>query len=230
MAKQLVLNLPTREALGRDAFFVAPSNAVALATLDGADLWPSGKLALVGPAGAGKTHLAHVWAGDRGAVILTPDRLARADIPTLAARHFVVVEDADTLPALPDVAGAEEALFHLHNLVLAEGGRLLVTASTPPNRWRLGLPDLASRMQGTSVVRIAPPDDMLLSAMLVKQFEDRQLVVSRSLIGWLVKRMERSAASARDLVERLDREALREGRPVTRALAARLLGDDEEEE
>ncbi|WP_417267336.1 chromosomal replication initiator DnaA [Celeribacter baekdonensis] len=223
MAEQLTLDLPAREALGRDAFFVAPSNMLALATLDAADTWPSGKLVLIGPAGAGKTHMAQVWAKDRDAVVLAPSTLAEADIPALAARKCVVIEDVDRLSDLPNARATEEALFHLHNLTLAEGGRLLLTARTAPNRWTLTLPDLASRMQGTPVAQIEPPDDMLLTVLLVKQFEDRQLIVPEALITWLVKRMERSAAAVRDIVEALDREALRAGKPISRALAARIL-------
>lgn len=227
MSKQLILDLPTRQALGRDAFFVTDANAVALATLDAADTWPSGKLALVGPKGAGKTHLAHVWASERGAVIVPVADLTTADIPALAQRRFVVIEDADTLPDLPDPEAAERALFHLHNLTLAEGGRLLLTAQTAPNRWALTLPDLASRMQGTPVAQIDPPDDLLLMAMLVKQFDDRQIAITQPLIDWLVKRMERSPEAARDIVAQLDREALREGKPISRAFAARILRQDD---
>ncbi|WP_460274967.1 P-loop NTPase family protein [Celeribacter sp. ULVN23_4] len=222
MAEQLILDLPVRQVLGRDAFFVSPSNAVAMATLDAVDNWPSGKLVLVGPMGAGKTHMAHVWASDHNAVILSYDALTTADIPALAAQRFVVIEDADRIPSLPEPRQAEEALFHLHNLTLAEGGRLLLTAQTAPNHWQLGLPDLASRMQGTTVARIEAPDDMLLTAMLVKQFDDRQIAVPNALIPWLVKRMERSAAAARSLVETLDDAALRSGKPISRGLAAQF--------
>lgn len=227
MAEQLILDLPVRQALGRDAFFVSPSNAVAMATLDAVDVWPSGKLVLVGPKGAGKTHMAHVWASDHAAVIIPAEALVEADIPALAARRFVVVEDADRLPALPDPRAAEEALFHLHNLTLAEGGRLLLTAQSAPNHWTLFLPDLASRMQGTTVARIEAPDDKLLAAMLVKQFDDRQIAVPGALILWLVKRMERSAEAARRMVETLDEAALRSGKPISRSLAAQFFPKDD---
>lgn len=226
MAEQLTFDLPSREALGRDAFFVSPANAVALASVDQTEFWPSGKLALIGPAGAGKTHLAHVWASDHDAIIVPGDSLAAADIPALAQRKYVAVEDADRLAARATPAGTEEALFHLHNLLLAEGGRLLITARTAPNHWPLKLPDLASRLQGTSVVTLDAPDDALLGAILYKQFEDRQIAVPATLIPWLIKRMERSAEAAQLTVQRLDKIALREGKPITRTLAAQVLATD----
>ncbi|WP_417243004.1 chromosomal replication initiator DnaA [Celeribacter sp.] len=223
MPHQLTFDLPTREALGRDAFFVAPSNRLAVATLENVAMWPSGKLALIGPKGSGKTHLAHVWAIEQNAVIVPASALTTVNVPAIAAQRHVVVEDADTLPTLPDAAAAQEALFHLHNLTLAEGGRLLITATHAPNHWALTLPDLASRMEGTAVARIEEPDDALLSAMLIKHFEDHQIAVSHTLIPYLVKRIERSAAAVRDIVDALDAASLRSRKPVSQKLAAQVL-------
>lgn len=219
--KQLAFELPVRPALGRDDFFVSASNAAAVAMLDGWANWPNGKLALVGPSGAGKTHLAQVWAGETGAVVVQATALRDGDVPGLAARKSVVVEDVQDLgPELPE---ASTALFHLHNLLLAEGGRLLLTGDSPPASWRIALPDLASRMQGTAIIRIEAPDDELLSAMLLKLFGDRQLAVSPALIGWLVPRMPRSHAAAARLVAELDRHALAAGGRITRELARSVL-------
>ena len=72
---------------------------------------------------------------------------------------------------------------------------------------------------------LAPPDDALLRAVLVKLFADRQLAVDESLVAYLATRIERSFAAARAAVAALDQEALRQQRPVTRALAAELLRD-----
>jgi len=184
--------------------------------------WPAAKLALIGPAGAGKTHLAHVWAAHAAAAIVAAEDLAGADIADLAARGRVVVEDADRVAG---DARLETMLFHLHNLTLQGGGRLLLTSRMAPNRWPLALPDLASRMQATPIATLGEPDDPLLSAVLVKLFADRQIAVPPALINYLVRRMERSLAAASALVDRLDAHALAEGRAVTRALAAELLDD-----
>jgi chromosomal replication initiation ATPase DnaA len=215
VARQLTFDLPARPALGRADFFVAPANADAVAAVSAWRGWPLGKLALIGPEGAGKTHLARVWAAESGAV-----PIMLAEQPRLPGGSNAVVEDIDRLAG---DAGAEEALFHLHNDLLAQGGRLLMTGRTPPTLWRIALPDLASRMQATTVARIAAPDDALLAAILIKHFADRQLIAPRDLVPWLLPRMPRSFAAAADLVARLDAEALAEGRAVTRALAQRIL-------
>lgn len=219
MPRQLTFDLPVRPALGREDFFVSPANSLAVRVLEDEADWPGGKMVLIGPEGAGKTHLAHVWAAG-GAEIVTGSALGGSDIARIARARRVAVEDADRIGGRNP---AERALFHLHNLVLAEGGRLLITARTPPTRWRLALPDLASRMEASGTTHIELPDDTLLGAVLVKLFADRQLAVPAPLVPWLVARMDRSLAFARLLVETLDREALSEGRAVTRPLAVRVL-------
>ncbi len=221
MPRQLALDLPTKTALGREDFFVAPANAMAVAAVEGWREWPQRKLLLAGPPGAGKTHLAHVWAGEAGAAVISAARLRRADVAALVKDSpRLAVEDGEAVAGNRE---AEAALFHLHNLILAEGGHLLLTAAVPPAEWGLTLPDLASRLQGTPLARLEAPDDALLSAVLLKLFADRQLAVDPGLIGYLLPRMERSFDAARRLVEALDREALARRRPITRNLAAAVL-------
>jgi chromosomal replication initiation ATPase DnaA len=104
---------------------------------------------------------------------------------------------------------------------------MLVTALAAPSGWTLKVPDLASRLRALPVVELGPPDDAQLRAVLVKLFADRQLAVDESLLTYLVSRIDRSFAAAREAVERLDNEALRQGRPVTRVLAAEALRGSE---
>ncbi|OUS20695.1 chromosomal replication initiator DnaA [Rhodobacterales bacterium 59_46_T64] len=221
MTRQLSFDLPSVAALGREDFFVSPANAVAVAMIDAWQTWAGRKLALIGPEGSGKTHLVHVWAEAAGAQITAASDLAGADIPALAHGH-IAIED---IHEIAGNAGAEEALFHLHNLVLAEGHSLLVTADRPAQQWGLSLPDLASRMQGTPAAILERPDDRLLAALVMKLFADRQLSPSPKTISYLATHMDRSFAAARQIVAEIDAAALAENRPITRGLAARILSE-----
>ncbi len=221
MARQLIFDLPVRPALGREDFFVSSANAVAVAAIEGWHNWPERKMVLVGELGSGKSHLAQVWSGLAGAEVLSAEELAGIDIPALAAGGgSLAVEDVNRVAGQ---AEPEEALFHLHNLLLAEGGTLLLTADTPPLQWPLTLADLASRMQATSVVMLERPDDDLLRAVLLKLFADRQLSVQPQIVDYLVTRMDRSLADAGKLVAEIDRAALSQSRAITRSLAASVL-------
>jgi DnaA regulatory inactivator Hda len=222
--RQLALDLPARPALGRAEFYVAAPNRLALAQIDRWPDWPDGKLAVVGPPASGKTHLAHVWAARAAAQIVPAAALPAFDLERVADDSAVAVEDADTISALGlEAARAEEALFHLHNRLALGGGTLMVTGAGRPATWRLKLPDLASRLRACVVAELAPPDDALLAAILVKLFSDRQLEVSPEVIDYLLPRIERTFAGAQAVVTRLDRMALARRRQVTVRLAAELL-------
>lgn len=214
--RQLSLDLGRRPALDRDAFLVAPSNASALAMVETWPTWPLGKLVLCGPAGAGKTHLAHVWAELTGATILAASDLAAGPPPAGAT----VIEDIDRIAGDP---AREEAVFHAHNAVLAGGDPLLLTGRAAPNHWALGLPDLASRMAACTVARLDDPDDALLAGVMVKLFADRHIRADPRLVAYLLTRIDRSIAAAEDVVDRLDAQALARRRPVTHRFAAEIL-------
>lgn len=219
MIRQLIFDLPPQSNLRREDFVVTPANLLPLAQIDDWHDWPGGRLLLTGPSGSGKTHLAAIWAKAAGAPVLPAADLAGADLPALAAKGAVAVEDADRLAG---DTGAETALFHLYNLLTGQG-TLLVTAATPPRDWGLTLPDLLSRLQAMPLVRLDPPDDALLSAVLVKLFADRQLAPAPALIPWLIARMPRSIDAARALVAELDARALATGRAISSRLAAEIL-------
>ncbi len=215
--RQLALALPHAESFARDDFLTGTSNADALATIERWPDWADRVLALTGPEGAGKSHLAAIWAEKAGARRVSARALGETDLLGSLATGALVVEDASA-------ALDERALFHLLNLVREEDGYLLLTARSAPATWGVALPDLASRLRALPVVTVSAPDDALLRAVMVKLFADRQLSVDENLIAYLATRIERSFAAAREAVAQLDREALRQKRGVTRALAAELLG------
>lgn len=220
MAEQLSFDLPAKTALDRADFFVSPANSVAVAMIDATPDWPDRKLVLSGPAGSGKTHLTHVWANQTGARIVAATDLPQADIAGVATGP-VAVED------VPQIAGdmtAQDALFHLHNLMFAHGQALLMTGRGAPAHWNIGLPDLKSRITAANHAALELPDDRLLAAVLVKLFADRQITPRADVVPYLISRIERSFDAAARIVEHLDRVALSERQNLSRALAARLLG------
>jgi len=212
MARQLRLSLGREGPPSFDEFVRGPSNAAATAAVDAWPAWPGGCLALVGPEGVGKSHLARAWAAAAGAMTADPEQL---DVEFAAGRP-VLLEDADRAPA-------GETLFHLINLAAREGGGLLVTARTRPAAWATVLPDLRSRLNAFPMVEIAPPDDSVLEGVLRRFFRDRHIRPPEEVYPYLLARMPRSIPDAAAIVQQLD-EAGDEGfRPVTRVLARQIL-------
>jgi len=207
-----------REPVAAAAVFVrGDCNQLAAQALDH---WPAtgdAILALVGPEGAGKSHLAGEWAERVGAIGFSGAEASSADWPDLEGRP-ILLDDADRAD--------DDTLFHLMNLAGAPGGALLMVSREPPSRWAADLPDLRSRLNAARVVRVEAPDDTVLAAALRRFFDERAITPGDELIAYLVLRIERSIPAARALVARLDAEA--GGRKLNRALARELLGADED--
>ncbi len=215
--RQLAFALPHAESLTRDNFLEGPANASGLALVDSWPEWPNRVMLMVGPEGSGKSHLAAIWADEAGARSTMARALTAATVPGALATGALVVEDLKT----PDFD--ERALFHMLNLAREDGAFVLITARAPPSAFQVELRDLRSRLRAVPSVSLHPPDDQLFRALIVKLCADRQLTVDEAVVSYLATRIERSYAAARRAVEFLDFEALRLGRPVTRALAAELL-------
>jgi chromosomal replication initiation ATPase DnaA len=219
--RQLALALDHTESYARDDFLSGSGNAVALALIESWPDWPANAVALVGPEGSGKSHLASIWAAASGARTTSGRALRQNDLLSELATGALVVEEA--------VVADERALFHLLNLAREEDAFLLLTARTAPTLWPVAIADLASRLRALPVVTLQAPDDAMLRGVIIKLAADRQLALDEGVVRYLLSHIERSFAAARAAVIALDNEALRRGRPVTRTLAAELFRDNAEE-
>lgn len=211
---QLPLGLPTNIGRGAEDLIVSPVNKDAVSFINSWPDWPVPIVILAGPVGAGKSHLASVWASMAEAIQLpASDQLT---LPAQAGAN-VVVEDIG--------AGNfnETALFHLINEVRAHGGNLLLTSRTWPGNWGMQLPDLTSRMKLARLIELNEPDDELLQGVMAKLFADLQIEVDGPVIEYMVLRMERSLASAQQLVTTLDSLSMAQKRAITKPLAAQAL-------
>lgn len=203
--------------MGADDFLVSTCNSIAVELVDAWPDWSQPVYMIEGPAGSGKTHLAHVWQHKTGASILGAGELSPAAIATFELDRGVILEDLDREKF------DEQALFHLLNLARVQGFNVLLTSRVPPGRLDVYLPDLVSRLRALPVAKIGVADDALLSAVLLKHFSDRQLNVEPHVIKFLTRRMIRSMEAVYGLVAALDKAALASGKKITRQFAAEVL-------
>ncbi|MFC3693779.1 DnaA ATPase domain-containing protein [Chenggangzhangella methanolivorans] len=220
--RQYPLALPVEHRFGAEDYFVAGPNHAAHALVTSWPRWPDRILLLAGPEGAGKSHLASIWAATAEAAAASSAADALDALRAMPERP-ILLDDCDA-------PGADEtALFHLLNAVREARGELLLTArSTPTPTWPR-LADLASRLRAVPVARLEPADDQMVAAVLVKLIDDRQLRVEADVVEFLALRADRSIGAVRALVEALDRESLARGRAVGRGLAADVIARMQEE-
>ncbi len=216
-SRQLTFRWPHSPSFAREDFLPAPSNLEALKAIQLWPNWAGRMLMLVGPEGAGKSHLGAIWARAAGATSLTGEELDEQSLEACAGASAVLIDDADR------ASGAEALFFHLINAGLQNNVWLLLTSRTAPDAWGLNTPDLLSRLRLAPIASLAAPDIELTEAVLFKLFSDRQLQVEAHVIAYIALRIERSLGAARELVEMLDNEALTQGQRITRTMASDAL-------
>jgi chromosomal replication initiation ATPase DnaA len=221
VGRQLRLDLEQAPSYRREDFIVSAADAAAVAAIEAWPNWLGGAVALVGPVGSGKTHLACAWASAVDGVFVSDVAAQLLPLSELAGRP-VVIDDADRVD--------DETLFHLINMAASDGGGLLLTSRTRPVAWSCTLPDLRSRLNALRVVELHEPDDVVLRGVLDRFFRRRLIVPPVDVLDYLVRRIERSIPKAQEVVARIDDTASAEGRGVTIAVARKVLEDESDED
>lgn len=175
---QFDLPLPKPVSARPEEFLVGPSNARAVHAIEHWGAWPVMTALLVGPRKSGRSLLARLFVAESGGTM---------------------IDDAERV--------AETELFHAWNRAQGERRPLLIVADAMPPEWAVRLADLRSRLAASPMLRIEPPDDMLVGDLLRYLFERRELDIRPDLLAWLGKRVERTHLAVLRVVDRLEEEA-----------------------
>ncbi len=199
-----------------DTLVVSDANRDAARLLTEWQTWPSGGLALIGPKGSGKTHLALAWALEVGARQLEPE--SGSDAAAAAFRDGagrLLIEDAETAD--------EAALWRVLDMARAGGGAVLLTGVKAPREWAVELPDLRSRLAALPVARLKEPDEALMDVVLRRICREQFIQLSDDAAQYLVRRLPRTFAAAQACAAALDAELVRGAKPVSLAIAKKAL-------
>ncbi|MBY0563251.1 MAG: hypothetical protein K2P58_03610 [Hyphomonadaceae bacterium] len=200
-----------------ETLVVAAANRDAARLLTAWRDWPQGVLALIGPQGSGKSHIATAWAVEVGARQLS----ASAGAPDVAAAFAdaggrLVLDDADR--------GMDQAaLWRLLDLARTQRGAVLLTSAKPPSSWPADIPDLRSRLAALPVARLGEPDEALMEVILRRICREQFILLSDDAAKYLAQRLPRTFAAARHWAEALDEDLARGAKPVSLASARRAL-------
>ena len=175
--RQLTLRWPHQTSFAREDFLPAPSNREALRAIELWPDWAGRMLVLVGPDGAGKSHLGTLWAGRRR------DHAPERRWTRGASRPALKPGVADRRRRPRQASGS--AFFPPDERRAPERQWLLMTSRAPPDAWGLNTPDLLSRLRLAPVAWLETPDIELTEAVLFKLFSDRQLQVEPHVVAYI---------------------------------------------
>jgi chromosomal replication initiation ATPase DnaA len=200
-----------------DTLVVAEANRDAARLLTEWRAWPGGALALTGPPGSGKTHLAVAWALETGARQVSP-RATPEDAASIfrEAGGRVLVDEADR--------EADEAmLWRVLDLARTADGAVLLVGSKVPNQWPTTIADLRSRLASLPVARLGEPDEALMEVVLRRVCREQFIQLSDDAARYLAQRLPRTFAAAHSLAAALDADLVKGAKPVALPAARRAL-------
>ena len=217
---QLIIDLPTREALGREDFLVNSRNEDAVCFIDN---FPNQKInsgILIGSRGSGKTHLVNVLCSNLGRKkwsFLNPKNENIYDI--FSINDLVIIEDINNFNSKED----EDFLFHSINLSKELNKALLLTSSRKISKLDFKTLDLVSRLDAMQAAFIEEPDDMLMEALIIKLFNDRQIIIKPNIVNFLMQRIERSYLGVAEIIDLIDKVSLSRKKSVSISLIKGLI-------
>ena len=206
MSDQLILKFPEHRAYKKEDFYVSPSNEEAFDFIKSWPKWIKRILNIFGPSGSGKSHLASILKSKTKCLEILPKDLNENIISTFKTKEVLIIENFNE--KIP-----EQLLFSLWNIALQDNKYFLINSIKPISSYKFKLPDLVSRTKSSLSIGIKLPSDDLISAIIVKNFSDKQIIVEEKHIDYIIKRIDRSYEKISQFILTLDRYSLKKGSP-----------------
>ena len=216
MSDQLILKFPEHRAYKREDFYVSPSNQEAYDFINNWPKWIKRIVNIFGPSGSGKSHLSSILKTKTKCLEISANELNEDIIFEFKTKEVLIIENFNEKIS-------EELLFSLWNIALQDNKYFLINSIKPISSYKFKLPDLTSRIKSSLNIGIKLPSDDLISAIIAKNFSDKQIMVEEKHIDYIIKRIDRSYEKISQFILTLDRYSLKKGSPFGLKLIKEVL-------
>ena len=199
---QLLLNFEYKQNFTDEDFYVSDSNYFAFNLINSWPKWEKNILNLCGEKYSGKTHLTNIFLKKFKGIKINAQSLKDENFKDLKAYENIIIENLDHNIN-------EKLIYSLFNIIDQDNKYLLVNSLIPINEIDFKLRDLRSRTKNCLIANIEKPDDELMFALILKNFSDRQIVIDKKLINYIIKRVERSYGKIFEFIYKIDEISLK---------------------
>ena len=199
---QLLLNFDYKQNFKDNDFYVSKSNYFAFNIIHSWPKWEKNFLNICGDRYSGKSHLINIFLKKFKGIIIDANSFENKHLNTIKTFENVILENFTEKIN-------EQLIYSLFNTIDQDNKYLIINSIIPIEKLDLKLIDLRSRVKNCLIAHIEKPDDDLMFALILKNFSDRQIVIDKKLIDYIIKRIDRSYGKIFEFIYKIDEISLK---------------------
>ena len=204
---QLIIEFKFEKNFKDQDFYVSNSNKHVYKMINIWPKWEKKFLNICGKKFSGKTHLINIFKKKNTAFKIDARKLNNNIPSELKFNQNIIIENLNENIN-------EELLYSIYNLVDLEDKYLIITSNIPISKINFKLQDLKSRCNNFIISKIDDPDDDLIYALIIKNLSDRQILIDKKLVDYIIKRIDRSYGKISNFIYKIDEISLKEKKPI----------------
>ena len=217
-ADQQIIKFDYDQNFRYDDFFVSKSNQEVFNLLNSWPKWGKNFLNISGEKFSGKTHLMNIFLKKFNGIKFEANLFVNKNLNEIKIHENIIIENLEENIN-------EKLIYTLFNIIDQDNKYLIVTSTKPIVNMNFNLKDLKSRFKNFLLQTIEKPDDELVYALIIKNLSDRQILVEKKLINYIVKRIERSYGKIFDFIYKIDEKSLKKKTSVDLKIIKEVLGE-----
>ena len=215
---QLIIKFDHEKNFKDDDFYVSKSNKNIYDLLNTWPAWGKKFLNINGEKYSGKTHLINIFVKKFNGIKFHANSFTNEDLKKIKVYENIILEDLDEKVN-------EKLIYSLLNIIDIDNKFIVITSKKPIVEINFSLNDLKSRMKNFILQKIEKPDDDLMFAIILKNLSDRQILIDKKLINFIIKRIDRSYDKIFNFIYKVDEFSLKKKKPIDFKLIKEVLGD-----
>ena len=204
---QLLFNFEYKQNFKDEDFYVSSSNYYAFKLINSWPKWEKNFVNIYGEKYSGKTHLTNIFLKKFKGIKIKANSFENKNLNEIKIYENIILDNFDQNIG-------EHLIYSLFNIIDQDNKYLIINSLTPINEMNFKLDDLKSRAKNCLVAKIDKPDDELMFALILKNFSDRQIVIDKKLINFIIKRVDRSYDKIFEFIYKIDEISLKKKKSI----------------
>ena len=215
---QLILKFDHEQNFNDEDYYVSKSNNHLLKLLNSWPKWEKNFINLIGERFSGKTHLINIFLKKFKGIKIDSEQIDDKFLNKIKIYENIIIENLNNK--------VNESLFYtLLNIIDQDNKYLIITSLNPIVEINFSLNDLNSRSKNFLLANIEKPDDDLIFAIILKNLSDRQILIEKKLLEFIIKRIDRSYSKIFDFIYKIDEVSLKRKKPIDFKIIKEVLGE-----